>query len=225
MAARLCIVAGVGPGMGMAIARRFGREGLRVALVARNRAALDSHVADLAAQGIAAAAYPADLSDVAATRDVFARILADHGPAEVLVHNAAIWREAKASEVDPALFAADLTLGVVSAAIAAQAVYPAMKERGAGSILATGGGLALHPAYGTAVPTLTAAKSALRGFVHAFAGEAKADGIHVGMVTIAGVVAPGTAFDPDVIADHYWRLHTQAPGAWEVETVFDGSAG
>ena len=85
----------------------------------------------------------------------------------------------------------------------------------------TGGGLALAPQYGGAVPALTAVKSALRGFVHASAPEFAAQGLRLGMVTIAGQVAPGSAFDPDRTAGAFWALHAGAQA--QTEWVFDGS--
>lgn len=96
-----------------------------------------------------------------------------------------------------------------------------MSAQGGGSILMTGGGLALAPQYGGAVPALTAVKSAVRGFVHASAPEFAAHGLRLGTVTIAGQVAPGTPFDPDRIADAFWTLHRGADP--RVEYVFDGS--
>jgi hypothetical protein len=50
----------------------------------------------------------------------------------------------------------------------------------------------------------------------------RSSGIHVATITVAGVVEPGTAFDPDDIAEHYWRLHTQREEDWELEFVFRG---
>jgi hypothetical protein len=47
-------------------------------------------------------------------------------------------------------------------------------------------------------------------------------GIHVATVTVAGTVAPHTAFDPDAIADEYWRLHAQPAGRWERVVVYGG---
>lgn len=38
-------------------------------------------------------------------------------------------------------------------------------------------------------------------------------------VTIGGAVAPGSAFDPDEIADRYWQLHTQARTEWQHEVL------
>lgn len=52
-------VFGVGPGMGRAVARRFGREGFQVALVARNQTRLDAFTAELAADGITPPGSPA----------------------------------------------------------------------------------------------------------------------------------------------------------------------
>jgi NAD(P)-dependent dehydrogenase (short-subunit alcohol dehydrogenase family) len=88
-------------------------------------------------------------------------------------------------------------------------------------MLFTGGGLALRPEYGASVPSLAAGKSALRGLVLAMAAELAADGIRAGLITIAGMVQAGTAFDPDRIAELYWQFHAGAVRS--VETVFDGS--
>ena len=46
--------------------------------------------------------------------------------------------------------------------------------------------------------------------------------MHVATVTVAGAVAPGTAFDPDDIAEEYWRLHAQPAGSWEREVLYPG---
>jgi NAD(P)-dependent dehydrogenase (short-subunit alcohol dehydrogenase family) len=90
------------------------------------------------------------------------------------------------------------------------------------SLLLTGGGLALHPEYGAGVASLVAAKSAVRGLAFALAAEWAPAGVHVATVTVAGTVAPGTAFDPERIAEEFWALHAQPPEAWEVERVFGG---
>jgi flavin-dependent dehydrogenase len=44
-------------------------------------------------------------------------------------------------------------------------------------------------------------------------------GLHVATVTVAGAVAPGGPYDPDEIAEHYWRLHQQPPARWEREVL------
>lgn len=220
MTSPLAIVAGVGPGVGSAVARRFARGGFRVAIIARDRARLDTLAAPITAAGGTALPYAADLSEHAATKEAVAEIIADHGPPRALIWNAAVWAEAPALALDPLDFERQLRLGLTSALAAIQVAAPAMTAGGGGTILLTGGGLALAPEYGAAVPALTAVKSALRGFVRASAAEFAARQLRLGTVTIAGQVAPGTAFDPDRIAEAFWAMHT-APTP-EVEHVFDG---
>ncbi len=50
-------------------------------------------------------------------------------------------------------------------------------------------------------------------------------GIHVATVAVGGAVSPGSAFDPDVIGEEYWRLHAQSPSGWQREVLFEGRAG
>lgn len=220
MSAKLCIVAGFGPGMGLAIARRFAREGFDLALLARHPD--PSFVAELERLGVTVAAYPTDLSRVEAIAEIMARIRAAQGPADVLVYNGGAWNEGAPLAMSAEAFQRDLALCIGGAYACAQAVAPDMKARGGGVILLTGGGLALNPGYGVSVLSLTAGKAGLRGLALALHDALKSDGIHVGMVTIAGIVAPGTAFDPDRIADRYWDLHQESPGQWTPEIVFKG---
>jgi NAD(P)-dependent dehydrogenase (short-subunit alcohol dehydrogenase family) len=219
MSDKLAIVAGVGPGMGLALARRFAADGCGVALIARRADALAGFLREV---GPGASAHPADLADPEAVAAVMAAIRAERGPAEALIWNAALWREQPAMAMSPADFHRDLALGVTGALAAAQAVYPDMRAAGRGVMLFTGGGLALAPQYGAAVPSLTAAKSALRGLVHALAGELRTQGVRVGTVTIAGPVAPGGPFDPDLIAARFAALAALPPEDPTVEIVHDG---
>jgi len=218
----LAVVAGVGPGVGAAIARRFANEGFRVATVSRSAANLEQLAAPMREAGGDVVTYGADLSDHADTKAVFGTIIAEHGPVSALIWNAAVWSECEATAVDPADLDRQFRLGLSCALTAIHQVFPGMQANGKGTILLTGGGLALAPQYGGAVPALTAVKSALRGFVHASAPDFAARGIRLATVTIAGQVAPGGPFDPDLIANAFWDLHA-APDA-TVERVFDGAA-
>lgn len=219
---KIAAVVAVGPGVGLAVARRFAREGFAVALIARRREALDGFAAGIAAEGGVARGFVADVADPDSLRAALAAVAAEMGSIDVLVHNAGRWVETPALALDPAALEEELRLTVVGALVAAQAVQPAMAARGGGSILCTGGGLALAPQYGGAVPALTAGKAALRALVHAAAPAFAATGVHLATVTIAGTVAPGGPFDPDRIAAAFWRLAAEPRGAWSVETVFDG---
>lgn len=219
---KLCVIAAAGPGMGLAIGKRFAREGYDIALIARSASSLSSLQAELARSGTRVTCHETDLCDLNALKATFAAIRDDIGDPEVLVYNGGAWHEVAAMEVDPDLFSRDLMLCVTGALACAQQVFPAMKRAGRGTILFTGGGLALHPEYGVGVSSLAAGKSGLRGLTYALAGEVAPAGVHVATVTIAGTVKPGTPFDPDTIADAYWALHVQRKADWVAERVFGG---
>jgi NAD(P)-dependent dehydrogenase (short-subunit alcohol dehydrogenase family) len=221
----ICVVAGAGPGMGLAIAECFARQGFDIALMARDETRLECVAREMAqSHGVRVHAIALDLADVDAISTAFDRVRSELRDPSVLVYNAARWHEVPAMSLTPDTFARDLGLSVGGALACAQQVFPAMQAAGEGSLLFTGGGLALYPQYGKGVASLTAGKSALRGLVYAMAAEVADVGVHVATVTIAGTVQAGSAFDPALIAQHYWALHRQARADWQVERVFDGKA-
>jgi NAD(P)-dependent dehydrogenase (short-subunit alcohol dehydrogenase family) len=220
MAEPLAIVVAAGPGVGSAVARRFARDGFRLAVLSRRQEAMDALAADL---GGGARGFSADAADPASLEAALAEVLAAMGPPKLLVYNASLWREAPGLSVTPEVLEADFRLCVTGALVASKAVQPTMTAAGGGTIIWTGGGLALAPQYGAPVPGLTAGKSAMRGLVFAMADAFRDVGIHLCTVTIAGTVAPGTAFDPDRIAEAFVAIAAEPREAWEVEHIFRGA--
>ncbi|MCO1653738.1 SDR family NAD(P)-dependent oxidoreductase [Pseudonocardia humida] len=200
------VVVGVGPGIGRAVARRFAREGLPVALVARRRVEpLDADTVVLTAD----AAVPERLG--AALDEAAARL----GPPEVVVYNAALVRADALGELSVDEHQRAWAVNVLGALTTAEHVLPGMAARGRGSFLVTGGMPEPVPGY----VSLSLGKAAARTLVDLLDRQYRPAGVHVAMVTVAGAVAPGTAFDPDDIAEHYWRLHTQPRERWVREVV------
>jgi len=115
-----------------------------------------------------------------------------------------------------------LQVNVAGALAAAQAVLPGMRARGSGAILFTGGGLAFDPTSWPAAASLALGKAALRNLAFSLHAELAPSGIHAGLLTIAGAVQPGTPFDPAHIAEAFWRLAGDAPGAFRAELIFRG---
>lgn len=218
MTPNLCIIVGAGPGVGQAVALRFGREGYQLALVARRAEVLATVVAELRSLGCAADGFAADAGDDAALCGALDLIRSRLGEPGVLVYNASAGALGVPSQVDPGRLVADLRVSVVGALVATQQVIPAMHVRGEGTILFTGGGLALNPWPQAA--SLAIGKAGLRNLAYSLGAELEPLGIHVATVTIAGAVRQGTHFDPDLIADAYWRLHSQPRGQWEREIVY-----
>lgn len=204
--------------------KRLAREKYPVSLIARGHTALDAMAAEIGETGGTAQDYASDVTDMGPLRAVLAEILAQTGALALLVWNGGRWVETPALALDPAEPETDLRLTTVAALVATQAVAPAMEAAGGGSVIVTGGGLALAPEYGGAVPALAAGKAAARALVHAAAPDPAERGIHLGTVTIAGQVAAEGPFAPDRIAEAFWAMHMEPCGDWTVERVFDGQA-
>jgi short-subunit dehydrogenase len=213
-------IVGAGKGISGSVAKRFGSEGFQIALIARNAEKLEGLKTELEGQGFTVRTYTADAGDAKTLSASLERVTADLGAPQVLVYNAMSSSVQGAVSLEPAALEADFRVNVSGALVAAKAVLPAMLEANRGTILFTGGGLALHPAPQYA--SLAVGKAGLRNLAFSLAQELEPKNIHVATVTVAGFVKPGTAFDPDKIAAHYWRLHTQARGAWETEHLFQG---
>lgn len=219
MEGQTCVIVGAGPGIGLAVARRFAREGFRIALVARRAEALRQYAEELRAEGDTAVAYPADLADLTAIPELFARIGAELSAPDVLVYNASAVTHGVPSQLTAEQLRDDLTVSVVAALACVREVLPAMRERGEGTIMLTGGGFALNTYAPMA--SLGIGKAALRSLALNLGAELEPQGIHAATVTILGEVRERTLFDADRIAEAYWQLHAQPPGAWSRELLYN----
>jgi len=183
----LAVVFGAGPGIGLAAARRFARGGFRVAALARPGDPLAQFQADLEAAGPGPhRVLGADLAREGALAPAAATIQAWGGWPELLLYNASAGAQGPAAELDPGRLEADLRVNVGVALAAVQWALPAMRGRGAGTLLFTGGGLALEPKPGLASASL--GKAALRSLALSLGAELAPAGIHAATLTIRGFV-------------------------------------
>ena len=213
------IVVGAGPGLGVALARRFGREGLPVGLVGRRQSALDDLAEELAAEKIEAHVAAADVTDSAALRQALETLAERAGPPDVLIYNAAAASAPGApSEVPVEVLMSVLEAGLGGLATAVQWALPAMRERGSGTILVTGSGIAVNPWVEAAA--LSVGKAAQRQFTHALHREVIDEGVQVVTVTIHGMLQQGGRFDPQVIAEEFWAVHARPRAEWTWELAY-----
>jgi NAD(P)-dependent dehydrogenase (short-subunit alcohol dehydrogenase family) len=212
------IVIGAGPGIGTSVAQRFAREGLAVAVLARSRATVDAALASVAAIRSDTVGVTADVTDEHALRAALDEVVDRLGVPEVLVYNAALIQSDALGELTASQQLDAWAVNVVGAITAAAHLGPAMAQTGRGTILLTGG----MPEPVPDVTSLSLGKAGVRALAQLLARAYEPAGVHVATVTVAGAVAPGSAFDPDEIAEQYWRLHTQPPGAWEREVLYAG---
>lgn len=229
MTETVAVVAGVGPGLGASVARRFADEGCSVALFARSESFVESLADELDEGPGAGLAVPTDLADPDEVRDAFERVRSAFGPADVLVNNAsaASWkgvRDLSVSEFDDAL-----DTGVRGAFVCSQEAVDDMlggdDGESGGTVIFTGATSAVRGKNGAV--GFSAAKFAARGMAESMARELGPKGVHVAHVVVDGGIRPPDAeaaddgdpeyLDPDAIADTYWHLVEQDRSAWTLE--------
>jgi NADP-dependent 3-hydroxy acid dehydrogenase YdfG len=218
-------IVGAGPQLGLAIARAFGSQGFDVALISRNREKLDGLVGELAAEGITAAAFPADVLDRDALTQALKDAAARFGGIDVLeyspVGSFGVIKLTAPAETEPSHVEFEMNFQLYGAMTATKAVLPAMQETGAGTLLYTTGAGSIWP--DPRVANVNAAAAALRNWAMNLHKELDGTGIqaaHVGIDSSIGVsVIPGVeAAKPEQIAPLYWELHTTKRD--EAELVF-----
>jgi short-subunit dehydrogenase len=206
-------IIGAGPGLGAAVARRFGREGHVVALIARDQGRLDALAAELVEEGVPARGFAADVRAPKALAAALDAAAATLGTVEVLQYSPVPHRDfmRPVLETTPEDLVGPVEFSVYGPVTAVRQVLPGMRELGRGTVLLVNGGTAVvpHPERaGTSVAF--AAESAYGRLLHdTLAGE----GIHVAQLVVPGAIVPGhPRKDPAVLADTLWGLHRDRQG-------------
>lgn len=135
---KVALITGASRGLGLALAHELGRAGAKLALLAREPAALARAVTELSATGITALGIAADVGDKHAVYPSLGRVQAALGPVDILIHNAStLGPTPLAPLVDSACEALTRTLevNVVGPFRYDKAVAPAMSLRGGGLIV------------------------------------------------------------------------------------------
>ncbi|CCE00135.1 SDR family NAD(P)-dependent oxidoreductase [Bradyrhizobium sp. STM 3809] len=217
----VALIIGMGPGLSAALAERFAAGGCAVVGFARRPENSADLVRALAAKGLHLEMRAADAGDAAGLAQAIAQVEAEIGPVEVLIFNAYRATYAVPSSVPVEELVADFRVNVAGALAAVQAVLPGMRARKRGTILLTGGGLALDPTGWLQAASLAVGKAGIRNLAASLHKELAGEGIRVATVTIKGQIAAGTAFAPELIAEQYWAQHA-AQQAGPAEVVYGG---
>jgi short-subunit dehydrogenase len=206
-------VIGAGPGLGAAVARRFGREGYDVALISRDRERADALAADVTGEGISARGFAADVRDPKALEAALDAATATLGPIEVLQYSPVPHRDfmRPVLETGPADLVGPIEFSVYGPVAAVRQVLPGMRALGRGTILFVNGGTAVVPHPERAGTSIAfAAESAYGHLLH---DTLAADGIHVAQLIIPGAIIPGhPRKDPAALADTLWSMHQDRHG-------------
>jgi short-subunit dehydrogenase len=217
MDAMLCTIIGAGPGLGIALAERFAQGGFDVALVSRSPERLGSLLSDQP-DPTRFATFPADAADSADLDRAFREIYAWRGSTDVLIYNVADLTPDPVDDLTTQRLLDSMRTNVGGLLDSLHRVLPGMRQRQRGTILITGGGLALepYPDWGS----LAAGKAALRNVAINLHKQLLPEGIHVAIVAVCGIICPSGPFDPQQIAETYWQLHQQPLDDADRELVY-----
>jgi len=206
-------IVGAGPGLGLSIAKLFGRHGFAVALISRSQGKLDGLVEQLAGAGVEAAGFAADLTDRPALVGALAAVKRRFGGIDVLEYSPAPTGPAAATalvgplEVSVDNVAPQVDFYVYGAITAVQQVLPDMIARGDGTVLVTTGASSTMPV--PMMGNVGIAGSALRNWVLNLNQVLADKGVYVAHVPLAvWIGSGGPETQPDTIAEIYWTLYT-----------------
>jgi NAD(P)-dependent dehydrogenase (short-subunit alcohol dehydrogenase family) len=219
------VVAGVGPGSGGALVRKFFKEGYQVGMFARSADYIQQLERELGREN--ALAVPVDVADSKQVSQGFGRVREVFGMVDILVHHAShsAWRGLL--ELTPEQFERAWRISAYGGYLCAQEAVPDMIQRGGGTILFTGATSSIRGRGGAL--DFSSAKFAVRGLAQSLAVELWPKGIHVAHIIVDGVIdtpgvrerfAPGPdepLIDPDAMAESYWMLVKQPKSAWSLE--------
>jgi len=212
------LIVGAGSGLSASLARLFAKEGMRVALAARNTAKLAALVKETGAVAIEC--------DASIPAQVGAMLEKVQAP-DLVVYNAGYRTRGPLVSLDPKEVERTLMISAYGGFLVGQAAAKRMLTRGTGSIFFTGASASVK-GYAESAP-FAMGKFALRGLAQSMARELAPKGIHVAHFVIDGGIAqgPGDArarergadgmLLPDEIAKNYLHVHRQQRSAWTWE--------
>ncbi|HWG18975.1 MAG TPA: SDR family NAD(P)-dependent oxidoreductase [Terracidiphilus sp.] len=184
---RVVLITGGATGIGEALVRAFAHQGARVAFFDIQDEPAAGLRNQLSTAGCTAPLYlHCDLTDIAALRESAQRVSAALGAVEVLVNNAGNDQRHATDDVTPEFWDQSIATNLRPCFFLSQAVLPAMRQAGRGSIVNMSSIAWIIPSTG--LPVYVAAKAAIVGLTRTLAHELGPAGIRVNAV-LPGAIA------------------------------------
>jgi len=216
----LALIVGSGPGLSASLARLFTKEGMQVALAARDTKKLQSLVKEIDGR-----AYPCDASIPKDVERLFDSVTNDTGEPDVVVYNASGRVRGPLTELDVDAVRNTILVTCYGGFLVGQAAAKRMIKAGHGTILFTGASASIKGFANSAAFAM--GKMGLSGLVQSMARELHPQGIHVAHVVVDGGIKsarraepadrPDSMLDPDAIAASYLNVLQQPRSAWSHE--------
>ncbi len=184
---RAVIITGGATGIGASIVEHFSRQGARVVFFDVQDAPAQALAASLAHEGCPAPVYlHCDLTDLAGLQQAAQQAIEALGTVDVLVNNAANDQRHTIEQVTPDYWDRSIAINLRPQFFMIQAVLPAMRAAGRGSIINMSSISWMIPSTG--VPLYATAKAAIVGLTRTLAHELGPAGIRVNAV-LPGAIA------------------------------------
>lgn len=205
-------IVGAGAGLGAAVARKFGAQGFSVGLISRNQARVDVLADQLAADGISAKGFVADVRDPASIATALERVTETLGPIEVLQYSPLPQKDfmRPVLETTPADMVGPVEFSIYGPIAAVHQVLPGMRFLGKnkGTILFVNGGSAVKP--GRTVTGTSIAFAGQAAYAQLLNEELAEEGIQVSQLIIGGAIdGKDPKKSPEALAEQLWSLHTE----------------
>jgi len=183
----IALVTGASQGIGAACALALSRAGHRVALVARNQAALEQVAAGLPGETFV---VPTDVLDPDALEAAFAQVEATWGAVEILVVNAGAATSAPLVKTTDDDWQRMLDLNLTAPFRCLRRALPAMTEAGFGRVVVVAS--VAGKVGGARIAAYTASKHGVLGLVRSASAEVARKGVTVNAVCPGYVDTPMT---------------------------------
>jgi NAD(P)-dependent dehydrogenase (short-subunit alcohol dehydrogenase family) len=216
----IALIVGAGPGLSASLARLFKKDGMTVALAARDAKKLDGLVKEIDGR-----AFPCDASSPKDVENLFDSVTKDVGEPNLVVYNASGRVRGPITGLDPEEVRKTIMVTCYGGFLVGQTAAKRMIKAGRGTILFTGASASIKGFANSAAFAM--GKLGLTGLVQSMARELQPQNIHVAQVVIDGGIyeptrrperltsrGPDGCLDPDAIAQTYLQLHRQHRSSW-----------
>ena len=219
-AKRTALIVGAGGGLSASLARLFAREGMAVALAARDTGKLAGLCAETGAR-----AQACDATDEGAVAALFDWLDEGFGTPAIVVYNPSARTRAPVVDLVPGDVADALAVTAFGGFLVGQQAARRMTAAGEGAILFTGASASVKGYANSSCFAM--GKFALRGLAQSMARELAPKNVHVAHFVIDGSIlnpgrseppeAPDSMLRPDAIAETYLAVSRQPRSAWTWE--------
>lgn len=206
------VIVGAGPGLGLSIAKTFGKNGFQVALIARRKESLDQMVATLQSLQIESKGFVADVMNKQSIINSFSLVKAEYGSVDVLEYSPISMEFIPPSQVTTDIAKKTFEFQILGAIASVQQVLQNMINNQNGAILLTGGRSSIVPM--SIIGSLSPIAAALRNYAYILNEELANKGIYTGTITVCCQITPEIA---DRIAVIYWDMYQKRN---RVEEIF-----